>query len=171
MQLEDHSKETKAKISGIHLPWMCRISIVTDTARGLAYLHTADKVPLVHRDVKRWAFIRVEMLRDGHLLEWLNYNIAFSYCSANVLLDLAFRAKVGDFGLARALQEHGSSSTSRIIGTSGYIPPEYYQGKITTKMDTFSFGVVGDLCLCSSYNEIVLNIGLSPKLPFGFSVV
>ena len=51
MQLEGRSK---AKMSGIHLPWMCRISIVTDTARGLAYLHTADTVPLVHRDVKRW---------------------------------------------------------------------------------------------------------------------
>ncbi|KAL5481255.1 hypothetical protein EMCRGX_G021386 [Ephydatia muelleri] len=112
--LEGRSKEGKAKISGIHLPWMCRISIATDTARGLAYLHTADTVPLVHRDVK----------------------------SANVLLDLAFRAKVGDFGLARVFQESDSTSTSRVVGTSGYIPPEYYHGRITTKMDTYSFGVV-----------------------------
>ena len=37
---------------------MYRISIATDTALGLAYLHTADKVPLVHRNVKRWAFFR-----------------------------------------------------------------------------------------------------------------
>eukprot|EP00731_Ephydatia_muelleri_P015626 Em0009g50a len=112
--LEGRSKEGKAKISGIHLPWMCRISIATDTARGLAYLHTADTVPLVHRDVK----------------------------SANVLLDLAFRAKVGDFGLARVFQESDSTSTSRVVGTSGYIPPEYYHGRITTKMDTYSFGVI-----------------------------
>ena len=132
MQLEGRSKEGKAKISGIHLPWMCRISIATDTARGLAYLHTADTVPLVHRDVKRWAFIRMDSQHD----------IAFSYYSANVLLDLAFRAKVGDFGLARVFQESDSTSTSRVVGTSGYIPPEYYHGRITTKMDTYSFGVV-----------------------------
>eukprot|EP00731_Ephydatia_muelleri_P015627 Em0009g51a len=112
--LDGRSQEGKTKISHIHLPWMCRISIATDTARGLAYLHTADTMPLVHRDVK----------------------------SANVLLDLAFRAKVGDFGLARALQESGSTSTSRVVGTSGYIPPEYYHGRITTKMDTYSFGVI-----------------------------
>ena len=110
---------------------MCRISIATDTARGLAYLHTADKVPLVHRDVKRWASV----INLG-LCYW------FVWCSANVLLDLSFRAKVGDFGLARALKESGYDKTARIIGTSGYIPPEYYHGNITTKMDTFSFGVV-----------------------------
>ena len=51
MQLEGRSKEGKTKISHIHLPWMCRISIATDTARGLAYLHTVDKVPLVHNEI------------------------------------------------------------------------------------------------------------------------
>lgn len=110
--LENH---IKAKISNrIHLPWMCRISIAVDTARGLAYLHTADKRSLVHRDVK----------------------------SANILLDLSFRAKVGDFGLARPLLQDESEKTHTIMGTSGYIPPEYYRGEITTKMDTYSFGVV-----------------------------
>nr|CAL36106.1 IRAK4-like protein [Suberites domuncula] len=100
----------------ISLPWMCRLSIATDTARGLAYLHTADKKnQLVHRDVK----------------------------SANVLLDLSFRAKVGDFGLARPLEEDKDErKTVRVVGTSGYIPPEYYRGVITTKMDTFGFGVI-----------------------------
>ena len=72
----------------------------------------------------------------------------YFWCSANVLLDLAFRAKVGDFGLARALQESGYARTVRIIGTSGYIPPEYYNGEITTKMDTFSFGVVRTSVRC-----------------------
>ena len=62
--------------------------------------------------------------------------------SANVLLDLSFRAKVGDFGLARPLVEKEDNRTSRVVGTSGYIPPEYYTGFITTKMDAFSFGVV-----------------------------
>ncbi len=45
---------SKNKSQGVHIPWMCRMSVATDTARGLAYLHTADKKrPLVHRDVKR----------------------------------------------------------------------------------------------------------------------
>ena len=63
--------------------------------------------------------------------------------SANVLLDLSFRAKVGDFGLARPLEDDKvEKMTARVVGTSGYIPPEYYRGVITTKMDTFGYGVV-----------------------------
>uniref|UniRef100_A0A1X7U7Q0 non-specific serine/threonine protein kinase n=1 Tax=Amphimedon queenslandica TaxID=400682 RepID=A0A1X7U7Q0_AMPQE len=114
----------RSKVEGsetIGLPWMVRISIAIDTARGLRYLHEAIKEsPLVHRDIK----------------------------SANVLLDLSFRAKVGDFGLVRAIghqpASHGirQSQTARIVGTSGYIAPEYYRGVITTKLDTYSFGVV-----------------------------
>ena len=63
-------------------------------------------------------------------------------CSANVLLDLSFRAKVGDFGLARPLHDTSDTRTNRVVGTSGYIPPEYYRGTITTRMDSFAFGVV-----------------------------
>lgn len=59
------------------------------------------------------------------------------------MLDLSFRAKVGDFGLARPLEEDTNErKTVRVVGTSGYIPPEYYRGVITTKMDTFGFGVI-----------------------------
>lgn len=73
--------------------------------------------------------------------------------SANVLLDLSFRAKVGDFGLARALNEKGQtlfqSQTHRVVGTSGYIAPEYYHGTITTKLDTYAFGVVSEKPIAS----------------------
>ena len=120
----------------VGLPWMARISIALDTARGLAYLHTAVKDrPLVHRDVKR-CVTSCMFLSHCHVL---------TTCSANVLLDLSFRAKVGDFGLARALNEVNTqyrSQTHRVVGTSGYIAPEYYHGTITTKLDTYAFGVV-----------------------------
>ncbi|XP_065920789.1 uncharacterized protein [Dysidea avara] len=97
------------------LAWEVRMSIVCDTARALLYLHTAcDKSPLVHRDVK----------------------------SANVLLDVSCRAKLGDFGLARALGDKNLDTTKHIIGTSGYIPPEYYRGYVTIKMDSYAFGVI-----------------------------
>ena len=71
-------------------------------------------------------------------------DFCFSLCSANVLLDLSFRAKVGDFGLARPIHDTSETRTSRVVGTSGYIPPEYYRGTITTKMDSFAFGVVSN---------------------------
>ncbi|XP_065888149.1 interleukin-1 receptor-associated kinase 4-like [Dysidea avara] len=97
------------------LAWEVRMSIACDTARALLYLHTAAaKSPLVHRDVK----------------------------SANVLLDVSCRAKLGDFGLARALDNKDQGTTKHIIGTSGYIPPEYYRGYVTVKMDSFAFGVI-----------------------------
>jgi len=108
------------------------MAIACDTARGLLYLHTAiPKKPLVHRDVKR---LLVTLLSCVLLL--------FIYpFSANVLLDVSFRAKLGDFGLARPLDKE-QGTTKRIVGTSGYIPPEYYRGYVTVKMDSFGFGVV-----------------------------
>ena len=76
-----------------------------------------------------------------HVYYSLN-SVFFLSPSANVLLDLSFRAKVGDFGLARPLDEKDEKRTARVVGTSGYIPPEYYRGVITTKMDSFGLGVV-----------------------------
>jgi len=68
--------------------------------------------------------------------------------SANVLLDVACRAKLGDFGLARALDSKDQGTTKHIIGTSGYIPPEYYRGFVTIKMDSYAFGVVSNYRKC-----------------------
>lgn len=206
LQLENTSQQNSAnsRSSGIRLPWMCRLSIATDTARGLAYLHTADRQnPLVHRDVKRWdcctgyweggwSFVKQwsVVYKTGYVVYKTGYVLSVTsnckladksadkcmFCislshsglwflsvstsyhlvvlkltqsfifvfSANVLLDLSFRAKVGDFGLARPLHDISDTRTSRVVGTSGYIPPEYYRGTITTKMDSFAFGVVRD---------------------------
>ena len=118
----------------MELPWEVRMAIALDTARALLYLHTADsQVPLVHRDVKR-LFHSIFML----LLLLCSYCF---YSSANVLLDVACRAKLGDFGLARSLMD-ANTKTRHIVGTSGYIPPEYYRGHVSIKMDSFGFGVV-----------------------------
>ena len=76
-----------------------------------------------------------------------------SQFSANVLLDAAYRAKLGDFGLARALDTKDQSTTKHIIGTSGYIPPEYYRGYVTIKMDSFAFGVVSKHCKFISLHQ------------------
>ena len=62
--------------------------------------------------------------------------------SANVLLDAFMQAKVGDFGLARQTDINDQKKTGTILGTSGYIPPEYYRGEISVKTDIFAFGVV-----------------------------
>ena len=78
-----------------------------------------------------------------------------SFSSANVLLDLSFRAKVGDFGLARNIQQAEETRTARVVGTSGYIPPEYYRGVITTKMDAFGFGVVSVRFSSPSTNTVL----------------
>ncbi|WVZ65510.1 hypothetical protein U9M48_014860 [Paspalum notatum var. saurae] len=99
------------------LSWASRIRIALDSARGLEYIHE-HTVPLyVHRDIK----------------------------SANILIDKDFRAKVADFGLAK-LSEIGATSQSfptRIVGTFGYMPPEYARyGEVSPKVDVYAFGIV-----------------------------
>lgn len=98
-----------------NLLWPMRLSIMDDSAKGIVYLHTADRLrPFIHRDIK----------------------------SANVLLDSSMRAKVGDFGLVRSSAVESIQKTANVMGTSGYLAPEYLRGDITVKLDTYSFGVV-----------------------------
>ncbi|KAK6138463.1 hypothetical protein DH2020_027783 [Rehmannia glutinosa] len=97
------------------LSWTKRISIALDVARGVEYLHTLAHQSFIHRDLK----------------------------SANILLDDDFRAKVSDFGLVKLAPGRDMSVATRLAGTFGYLAPEYaVTGKITTKVDVFSFGVV-----------------------------
>jgi len=101
---------------GGHLHWHTRYKIALEAAKGLCYLHH-DCCPLiVHRDVK----------------------------SNNILLDSNFEAHVADFGLAKFLQDSGTSECmSAIAGSYGYIAPEYaYTLKVDEKSDVYSFGVV-----------------------------
>lgn len=99
------------------LQWEVRLNIAVGTARGLVALHTMHPEPLVHRDIK----------------------------SANILLDENFKAKIGDFGIARlgsGWEETTKILTSKWCGTPVYMADEALRGSITVKMDTFSFGVV-----------------------------
>ncbi|KAL4578307.1 hypothetical protein LXL04_014428 [Taraxacum kok-saghyz] len=97
------------------LSWKRRLNIALDVARGMEYLHTLAHQSFIHRDLK----------------------------SSNILLGDDFRAKVSDFGLVKLAPDGAKSVITRLAGTFGYLAPEYaVTGKVTTKADVFSYGVV-----------------------------
>ncbi|CAL0331513.1 unnamed protein product [Lupinus luteus] len=97
------------------LSWEKRMKIAFGAARGLAYLHEGCNPKIIHRDIK----------------------------SANILLDDAFEAQVADFGLAKLTDDADTHVSTRVMGTFGYMAPEYAtSGKLTDRSDVFSFGVV-----------------------------
>ncbi|KAJ0980529.1 hypothetical protein J5N97_008784 [Dioscorea zingiberensis] len=97
------------------LTWEARMKILIGTAKALAYLHESIEPKVVHRDIK----------------------------SSNILIDDDFNAKVSDFGLAKLLGAGKSHITTRVMGTFGYVAPEYANtGLLNEKSDIYSFGVV-----------------------------
>ncbi|KAM0048881.1 putative protein kinase RLK-Pelle-DLSV family [Helianthus debilis subsp. tardiflorus] len=98
------------------LDWPQRFHIIHGIARGLLYLHQDSRLKVVHRDLK----------------------------AGNILLDHQMRPKISDFGLARMFKEDESeANTKRVVGTLGYISPEYaMKGLFSVKSDIFSFGVL-----------------------------
>ncbi|KAF2324054.1 hypothetical protein GH714_006395 [Hevea brasiliensis] len=98
-----------------YLTWEARMKVLVGTAKALAYLHEAIEPKVVHRDIK----------------------------SSNILIDDDFNAKVSDFGLAKLLGAGKSHVTTRVMGTFGYVAPEYANtGLLNEKSDVYSFGVL-----------------------------
>ncbi|KAI4321037.1 hypothetical protein MLD38_034460 [Melastoma candidum] len=101
--------------TGLPLTWDVRMQIITGTAKGLTYLHEGLEPKVIHRDIK----------------------------SSNILLDQQWNPKVSDFGLAKLLGSEKSYVTTRVIGTFGYVAPEYAStGMLNERSDVYSFGIL-----------------------------
>ncbi|CAJ2673034.1 unnamed protein product [Trifolium pratense] len=114
--LFNQSSELELQYSKV-LDWKTRNNVIRDVAQALDYLHNGCEKRVLHRDIK----------------------------ASNIILDLDYIAKLGDFGLARTIQTRNEThhSTKEIAGTPGYMAPEIFlTGRATVETDVYAFGVL-----------------------------
>ena len=121
------------------MDWHKRSKILKGACRGLAWLHS-NKPPLVHQDIKSYVLI-------SDFCDLVSIIGLYDF-SANVLIDSAYTAKLGDFGFSLEMPEINPKRTlvtsPFLAFTQGYTAPEVTEGSYSPKSDVYSYGVVSN---------------------------